>query len=101
MGRAEERELDAAVRSFGAKCTDNPEPYTRHYIVNADQQIAAELCSGCPVIDLCDAWARSDVNVIGVAGGKFYRLERDERNLDDAGNLLPWPEIVASISKYN
>lgn len=101
MGRAEERELDAAVRGFGAKCTSNPEPYTRHYPINADQRIAADLCWGCPVIDLCDAWARSDVNVVGVAGGKFYRLDRDERNLDDAGNLLPMSEVLASMSKYN
>lgn len=98
MGRAEERELNAAVRSFGAKCAGDPEPYTRHYIVNADRGIAAGLCSGCPILDLCDAWARSDVNVIGVAGGKFYRLDRDERNLDDAGNLLPWSDILASIN---
>lgn len=72
----------AAQLHYAAQCAGRKEFWTEHEQAwfaaptRREAEQAAEpalaICAGCPVIDLCEAWAATD-KYTGLAAGKMWR----------------------------
>lgn len=65
---------DPLAWSATALCNGRPELTDQRCKRQAERALA--LCRQCPVMDQCRAWADSERNYVGVAGGRVYGERR-------------------------
>jgi hypothetical protein len=92
--------LRGTPRLYDAACTSSQELFDTTEPVDAVE--ALELCSGCPCLELCRAWAdaqpRSHLN--GVVGGQIRRLRPSiERKKPRRPKLKPKPSCLATVGR--
>lgn len=70
-----ENRADPMTWTTGAACIGRPDLTDQRGARKARE--ALELCAHCPVMDACRAWADSEDNYVGVAGGRVYSERRN------------------------
>lgn len=72
--------LDSAIAEKGANCLEAPEFFTGDDLpTDRRAQLA---CAGCPVYDLCDAYAKAAHPAWGVLAGRVYGRTLAEKMKD-------------------
>lgn len=79
VGRIARAIIDSGTDPWqaAAVCRDNPQLIDATRVPEVWDGL--RLCASCPVIEQCRAWAESETDYVGIAGGQVYTTKHGRR----------------------